>query len=265
NMINPNTQTIYVRGINNNTGCINSETSFDIRVNPIPNISSPANLQLCDDDSDGLISGFNLDNQITTILNGLNPADYSVSFHLTINDAILNNNPIVDTNNFQNTTQNQQTIYVRVTNNTTTCFNTVSFDLIVNPLPVNSPISDLVLCDTDTDGLVQNIDLSLQTQNIIDGQSPGDYSVSYYTSLNDAQNNTNPIVGPFTNTTPFSQTIYVRITNNTTGCFSTDSQFDIIINPEPQFLSLPDQEFCDDDTDGLVANIDLNALIPQIL
>ncbi|MFD2565727.1 T9SS type B sorting domain-containing protein, partial [Pseudotenacibaculum haliotis] len=170
----------------------------------------------------------------------------------------------------QNTTQNQQTIYVRVTNISTTCFNTVSFDLIVNPLPVNSPISDLVLCDTDTDGLVQNIDLSLQTQNIIDGQSPGDYSVSYYTSLNDAQNNTNPIVGPFTNTTPFSQTIYVRITNNTTGCFSTDSQFDIIVNPEPFANRINDLEFCDndldgDDTNGFIQDINFENLAASIL
>ncbi|MEQ6122578.1 hypothetical protein AAON49_00060, partial [Pseudotenacibaculum sp. MALMAid0570] len=66
-------------------------------------------------------------------------------------------NPIAGTNMYENIVVNQQTIFVRVTNNTTGCFTDhTTFDLIVNPLPVANFVADLEICDDDSDGSAQN-------------------------------------------------------------------------------------------------------------
>ncbi|MFD2568062.1 IgGFc-binding protein, partial [Pseudotenacibaculum haliotis] len=263
----PNNQQIYIRIQDLNTNsCVYIASHINLLVDPVPQINPTLNLELCDIDGDGFVQGFDLDSKTADLLAGQNPLHFSIRYYTSEDDAINEVNPIINTSSFDNTVPFLQTIYVRIVNNISNCFSTGrAFDLITVQIPNPSPVSNMVFCDDNTDGIISGIDLDSQIPQILGSLNPSTHQVSFHTSLADAETANNPINSPFTNTTPFSQTIYVRITNNTTGCFSTNSQFDIIINPEPQFLSLPDQEFCDDDTDGLVANIDLNALIPQIL
>ncbi|MGB2327869.1 MAG: hypothetical protein ACPH3L_08785, partial [Flavobacteriaceae bacterium] len=54
-----NQQTIYVRVINNLTGCLIDRRSFEVVVNPLPVITDIVELKQCDDDTDGF-SLFNL-------------------------------------------------------------------------------------------------------------------------------------------------------------------------------------------------------------
>jgi len=97
----------------------------------------PTDLILCDDSSRDNQETFDLSVQTAVVLDGQDAAQYLVSYHLTAADASTGNNPLP----LQFTSGNA-TIFVRLLylgNNT--CFDTTSFDLIVQPYPV-PPMSD---------------------------------------------------------------------------------------------------------------------------
>lgn len=272
----PNEQTIYIRVVNTDTNCLNTGNSFNIIINPQPVINTPPNLELCDDDTDGIMNGFNIDNQSPIILGSLDPAIYPISYHLSQSDANEGINPISNTATFENTIPNQQTIYARVSNINTNCANTtVNFDIIVNPIPTIETIPDLIACDegfdgTTTDGISFNINLDQQIDDILGSQDPNNFLVTFHESYDQAQNGSNPLVSPYTNTTPFNQTIYVRVRNLQTSCVNFDASFDLFINPAPTINPIDNLEICDDDSDGddtngFVQNINLESQIPSIL
>ena len=278
----PSTQQIYVRVDNNlNNECIGVVPLITLNVDPVPSAAEVDDMELCDnlDDGDGfngIVQTFNLDAQTPLILNGQNPADYTVTYHTSAADALAGSGAIASTAAYTNITPNLQTIYVRVTNNTTLCYtNHTSFDLIVNQLPVANFVADLEICDDDSDGSAQNgfsqsFDLELQTATILGGQDPTQFNVTYHATLADAQAGTTPLGSPFSNSVPFSQIIYVRVTNGDTGCANGISNFNAIVNPEPITVEVSNLSYCDDDldgddTNGFVQNIDLDSLIPGIL
>lgn len=278
----PNSQGIYVRVDSDlDNDCLGFGIHVTLNVDPVPTANPVNNLELCDntDDGDftnGIVQNFDLDSQTPILLGAQNPADFTVTYHLTAADANSGNNPIANTSAYENVTANQQTIYVRMVNNTTGCFNDhATFDLIVNPLPVANFVEDLQVCDDDIDGdaqngFSQNIDLELQTAGILGTQDPTNFTVTYHASLTDAQSGANSLSSPYINTQAFTQLIYVRIENNTTTCVNSISNFNVIINPEPTANAIDDLQTCDDDddgddTNGFVQDIDLDSQIPDIL
>ena len=132
--------------------------------------------------------------------------------------------------------------------------------LNVDPVPIANPVSDLFLCDNlddgnNTNGIVQTFDLESQTPIILDSQaSDPKFSVTYHRSYTDATNGMGALPSPYTNTTANKQTIYVRVTNTDTKCFTAQTSFDIIVDPLPVANYVPDLEICDDNTDGSAQN-----------
>ena len=118
-------------------------------VNPIPIIPSLDDFVTCDDniETDNDISNdsveFDLQTQNILILDGLDPAIFEVSYHETQNDAQQGINPLPLS--FTNTA-NPQTIFTRVENTITNCFNTAPLVLTINPLPFVSLEEDYLLC-----------------------------------------------------------------------------------------------------------------------
>ena len=254
---------------------------FYLQINQVPTVNPYGDLILCDDGDDGdfvngIVQTFDLESQTPIILGTQDPLNFTVSYHLTDLDALSGASPIMNTSMYENITPNLQTIYVRVTNNTTGCFtNHTSFDLIVNPLPIANFVDDLEVCDDNTDGSAQNgfsqsFDLELQTAGILGTQDPTQFSVTYHASLADAQAGTLPLGSPFSNSVPFSQIIYARVYNSLTGCANGISNFNAIVNPEPTTENASNLSYCDDDSDGddtngFVQNIDLDSQITDIL
>lgn len=267
----PYEQEIFVRVQNIATGCVNTNSSFMIVIMPQPMVISPPNLELCDDDDDGIISGFNLNDQTSIILGNLDPSTHSVSYYLSENDANLGINPIDELTNFTNTIPYLQTIFVRVDETNNICSNTsITFDLIVNPIPSLNIPNDLVLCDTNSDGFIQDIDLDSLTSQILGGQDPSAFSVSYHLSQSDADSGIDPISSPFTNSIAFTQTIFIRVQDLNTFCYSATGTFEIIVHPAPMINPVEDMQLCDndddgDDNNGFLQNIDLEVQIASIL
>ncbi|MEZ4792982.1 MAG: PKD domain-containing protein, partial [Gelidibacter sp.] len=236
NTVNP--QTIYVRIENaNNTSCFVT-TTFDLIVTSGIVLTQPNDLVLCDDNSNDGFASFDLSTQTPIILTGL--TGVTLSYHISQTDADTNSNALaIPYTNISN----PQTIYVRVQDDVNTlCFTTLSFDLIVNPLPLVVVPPPLVECDVNGTGFTE-FTLGNATPNVLNGQTG--VIVTYHETLIDAQMGSGALGDPYTNTSN-PQTIYVRLENNATNCYNTTT-LELIVNPLPVANAPSPLEVCDDD------------------
>lgn len=81
------------------------------------------------------------------------------------------------------------------------------------------PVSDISQCGNEL------FDLTVAEPQALGNQNPANYSVNYYQTLQDAQNNANPLANPTSYVPNWGnpETIYVRVTNLSTGEFDTTS------------------------------------------
>jgi gliding motility-associated-like protein len=140
---NLTTNTVYGK-VSNQFGC----TAFaTVNLQITNNLIAPKNPVIkCDSDAnkDGFIA-FNLNTDATPqILSGL-PSGLIVEYYLTENDAVLQNNPL--SNNYTNTTVNEQIIYARIVNGPD-CFGITSIKLeVIVFTPANFNDEIVYLCD----------------------------------------------------------------------------------------------------------------------
>ena len=250
NTVSP--QTIFVRVENNgNASCADTATSFDIIVNPVPAIVMPSDLQQCDDPSGDGVESFDLSSNDMQLLNGLNPADYAISYYATLADAQNKTNPLPT---IYNNTAAQETIFVCVEDLATGCTNLTEFDILLDQVPVFTAVDPLLECDDDADG-VATFDLLDREDDLINGQS--DVFVTYHATAADAATASNPLASMYDNTSN-PQTIFVRLERGATGCFTVgDFTIEAVGAPIPVAPALTEQ--CDDDQDGQ-GDFDLDAL-----
>lgn len=118
------------------------------------------------------------------------------------------------------------------------CFILLTITFLSQAQAVANPASDLTAC-SDTD--FSQFDLSVNNAQIIGDQN--NVTVSYHTSQTDADNNINPLISPFTNTTN-PQTIYARAEDTTDSTYDTTTFIiSVGLNPataEPIDLILED-------------------------
>jgi gliding motility-associated-like protein len=149
------------------------------------------------------------------------PADYTISYYLTAAAA----NPLTNTgetplpSNYTNVTPNAETIYIRVKNNTTGCVNTGILPLAVEPYATATGPQTFNQCDSYADPYdgVELIDLTTYAPDILNGQDPTIFLVSYYTSLADAEAGTNALTlaeAQAYQTDADTDTIWVKVENS---------------------------------------------------
>lgn len=186
----------------NNGDCILEGQAF-VNFTPNPDAFNHTLLQ-CDEDGtpDG-ITFFNL-NEANNILTG-NIPDRSTKFYLDPTRVFE-----VDGDFFINST-NPQTVYVQVINDISGCSSFSELTLEVSATNVDN--TELINCDDDgTEDGFYNFNLNDAESIILDGLPEG-LDISYYETYNDALLETNSLDNLYTNTTPYSQTIYARVEN----------------------------------------------------
>ena len=249
----PFAQTIFVR-IENvlNTDCFDT-SSFVVEVFATPTANTPSNIDVCDDNNDGVFD-FDFDPDVTNeVLGSQLAADFNVLYFTSQADADAGSNPI--SLPFSNTSNAQQ-IFVRIENVlNTTCYDTTSFIVEVFDTPTANVVDTLSFCDDGVDGSLTNgqmdVDLSAATTVVLGSQSPADFNVTYHLNQNDADTNTNALPLTFYNSTPFAQTIFVRIENVlNTDCFDTSS-FVVEVFATPTANTPSNIDVCDDNNDGV--------------
>jgi gliding motility-associated-like protein len=151
----------------------------------LPDIATPADLFLCDDDFDGFLD-LNLSDQNSDLLNGLDPNEHQVRFYSSSIDRDGSQNVL---GNSITTTQNPQRIYVRVTENRTACFEDVEYSITVRPRPVLVVQDDIIVCIdavvSTRVSVAEGFDFYEWSTgemgadlNAIDVDQPGDYTVA---------------------------------------------------------------------------------------
>lgn len=99
------------------------------------------------------------------------------------------------------------------------------------------------LCEESTDSAA--FDLSTKNSEILGNQSSLNYSVSYYSNLQDAQNKQNPLPNTYINASN-PETVFARIqTRNNDGCYDI-TNFDLIVNKKPILESNLELIYCSD-------------------
>lgn len=216
-------QIVYVRLQNTNDADCFGTAPFNLVVLGLPSISTPADIEVCDDAPLDGSNAFILEDQDLEVdPTGLN----TVSYYNSMNDADSGNNPLSS----PYSVSGMEELFVR-SETPEGCYNTTSFMITVQEAPSIGNASDLTnICDDSVD-LDQNLfELSVQDAIILNGNNPSDYTITYYTTDADAQAGTNAL--PITYVVPFqagvtTDLLFARLEDNTTGCFNT-SAFTII-------------------------------------
>ncbi|WP_242120418.1 T9SS type B sorting domain-containing protein [Aestuariivivens sediminicola] len=236
----PGEYKVVVETINNDCNVLEGEALVSFFDPPVAN--QPADLNICDDNNDGLFD-FDLTFVNSEILGTQDPNVYEVKYFYSQGDADLNQNEI--TKLFRATT-GAQTIYVRLgLFDNDTCFDTtVSFNVQVYDTPIANTVNNLIICDfeTPTDPDESNgftdIDLHQFDRFILGSQNGSDNTITYYSSINDAENRNAPLNFDYTNQTAFNETIYARIENNLNpDCYSISQPIVLNINPLPEYTN----------------------------
>ena len=166
------------------------------------------------------------------------------TYHISMDDAVNGVNPLPE--NYQNISANQ-IIFIRVENENG-CYDIGQAQLTT--VLVHEELEDpLTVCDDpyeESDG-VAVFDLTLYNNEIESILGGNGYTISYFTTLDDAVAGNNPIQNPenFQNTTN-PQTIYAQASSGDGGCAGV-VDFAIQVLPVPVF-ELPDNlMFCSDE------------------
>jgi gliding motility-associated-like protein len=211
------------------TGVCASIQTMEITVNPLPVLELDL-LTGCSASGNGFYN-FNLLAEIPNILGSTqNPGNYTVTFFEDPGATVL-----ISSNPYTNTTPYNQTIYVNISNNSSPCSDLFPFELVVEDAATATMPLPVVECDYDgnNDGFYA-FDLTTLDSEVLNGQNPSNYDVSYYLNPQDALVGINPISAPadFVNTTAYNQTIYIRVVNTAIPdvCFATTS-VDYTVSP----------------------------------
>ena len=273
--LNPDVTTTYF--IDVTTNGIVCSTSYTHVVNPLPIPNKVDDIYLCDEvdftnqdstSTDGISYSFDLEAQTTTIVNEQIDRDnnpLTVTYHATLTEAEVGDNPI--TSPYTNVLDpdgnlyDPQTIYIRILNNATGCYDaSETFDIIVNSTPESNIVSMSEVCDdkesgSDVDGS-SKFDLTLLNDDILgaDQVARGNFKVTYHLSQEEADDpvtypigiadlashyNTPDITFDSANPTVQTEEIFVRVTDTslTTLCYRADTSFILTVNPLPVILN----------------------------
>ena len=251
NITNP--QTVYVKVNNTLSNCFVT-IPLDLIVNLPPPINDFMSVEICDNTT----NTFDLLTINDLIID--DPTDVIFSYHNTQTDADTNSSPL---NTNYGYTATSHTIIARLAYISTGCSTTYPFELIINPLPIANQPMDLEACDDTSNDTFEIFNLTSQNADVLQGQNPSIYLVSYHNTLLDSQSGENPLPEDYNSQN--NETIIVRVTNSDTGCYATTA-FNTIVYLAPS--AVDPIIICDTDYDGIntfnltTAEVDLYPIIP---
>lgn len=217
-------------------------SSFNLIVTGTPQKNSVSNLKICDNDNDG-IHNFIFSEKIPEILGNQNAEEFNVIHYSNAEDAETGTSPLASP--WQNSASTQQLFYRVENRRNPGCYITGSYWIEVNISPEAHQASDIVVCDLE-EGNPETFDLSTKDPEILGQQDPEIYTVTYYSTKNNALISRNPLTKKsYTNSSP-EETIFARVDSKLAeSCYSISS-FSIIINKAPQPELHPQYVICPD-------------------
>ena len=243
-----------------NSSCFDTtEITFTLNESPVAN---PVSTQTACGDSTSGMASFDLSSFETTVLGAQTATDFTITFHNSQSDANADANAISNTTNVS--LGNNDSVFVRIVNNSNLCFDTTEISFSIGVQPLASPALNLDMCDDLSNDGVGSFNLDSQDSDIFGTQT--DLLISYHESLEDAESGMNSILDTsnYTNTTN-PQTIFARVINQSnTDCFDVTS-FNIEVLPVADITVFESIGNCDEgfgiSTFNLTSNPDVLDII----
>jgi|GEM_PF-347225 len=243
--------------VENANGCYRTaQINLVVSTTQIPNTFT-RNFYECDDaidgDSTNGVSSFDF-SIVTAEIQALFPIgqQLNISYYSNQADALSESNSIIDITDYRNIgSPITQEIFIRVDSALDNdCLGLGShITLHVETVPIVNPVTISEQCDADGDGMFA-FDTSTIEATLLNGQT--NTTITYL----DENGNIlpSPLPNPFTTAT---QVITVRVENATSldidgPCFN-ETTINLVVDAAAVANSVPDFNFCDDNSDGLFA------------
>ncbi|BAO55061.1 T9SS type B sorting domain-containing protein [Nonlabens marinus] len=234
------TQEIYATV---STGSIDCTDSTLFRINVFESPSLPVVLPemvVCEDgeeirDANGAIL-YDLDEIDKMLLDFFTTLDFDFTYFSSEMDATNRTDPLLGIYPLSSSSVN---VFVRVANRLKPdCYEIRPVSIKTYDTPLAYQVDTLEQCASEDGGSV-TVDLTLQNQNILNGQSTTDYAVSYYLTQDDALSATNVLSQGILETSETKE-VYARVENVLSDqCFSITSFITEIV--ERPILELEEQ------------------------
>ncbi|GAA4955059.1 hypothetical protein GCM10023314_30950 [Algibacter agarivorans] len=257
-----NPQTIHVRIEDTNNGCLAYPT-FNLIVNEVPVINNPDPIVVCDDQDDEGNDGFRVID-LTQANYGITGGDTSlqVTYHYSQQDADKGYYQIYPPYTNTNPTD---TLFVRVYSSFTGCYSTTTIDVTVQPNPdINLKDRHYInACEMNSDGF-SDFDLTSVLTSVLNGVTNA--TTTFHLNETDAQNGTNEIGNAtnYQNIDPYFQLIYIRVVDDTTGCFSITT-VELQTNLVEFGIDFNQYIICDDFSNDGIEGFDLASIEEDII
>ncbi|WP_230080321.1 choice-of-anchor L domain-containing protein, partial [Winogradskyella marina] len=240
--------------------CSGSADPIIVEFRDSPMANTASNLVLC---SETGTEEFDLRVNDDLIIGDQDSTVFSVSYHLSEQDAIDNINPLPD---LYTNTASPQMIWARLADASQICADIISFSISTAVEPTINPVSDLELCDDTSNDGFETFNLSAQNATILGAQSAVDFTVTYHLSFAEADSGDGALPSDFPNTAN-PQPIFVRVASlGDSNCYtvSETALFNLVVN-DRAIATTPDNiEICDTDNDGF-GTFDLSSQEAEIL
>lgn len=201
-------ETIKVRVARKDEPCCYDETTFDLIVDPLPDLSGIEDIFECSNENNGYAS-FDL----TQIQSDISRNSITTQFYHQDGQQISNSK----LDDVINKIKDQETITLRATNKATGCFNEAKFKIGVTAPPGDILLPDLTGCDDNDDGISEYFDTSIIMDQIPSNQE--NLKVSFFDSDGKEMDE---LPNPYTNLQKNEDHITVRVTDKISGCYSED-------------------------------------------
>lgn len=259
------TTTFFARIDNLNNELCASIVSFAVDLNVVPEANPVATYRLCDDISNNNSEVFDLTSRNPEVLLGQSSIDFTIEYFITQAEADQGSvGGATPVNNLYSS--GGQTMYVRIENNADrNCYDTTFFDLIVDDLPLEAPVIDLMLCDDDTNDGTEDINLNIQFDTLIfNGQDTSIFDITYHTTRADADAGSPTLTNPYT-VASGANSIFARLNNaaNTT-CYAI-TPINVVLNEQAIANTVTEYRICDDSTNDGLEDFDLSTRNPDVL
>ena len=219
--------------------CVGIGPYIDLMIDPLPVLNNPSDIIFCVEA--GEITNIDLQIEFTEhILGEQSPLNFSVEYFMNISDAEIGNSPIF---NLSNTTS-FQTIYYKITNFISDCYDIGEFIIEFIEIPVANSVPTYEICDNNNDGLFL-FDTSNLEASVLSAQT--NVSVIYLDSFGEPLQDSSgvQITSPFPETfLTSSQTITAIVSNG--FCDNAETQIQFKVNPNTGF-SVDDVVICGGD------------------
>ncbi|OAZ04364.1 T9SS type B sorting domain-containing protein [Flavobacterium succinicans] len=227
-----NEEEIKVKAINTNTNCYN-ESSFKLIVSVLPKANSLQEIIGCDDNNDGISEYFDTSNIASNVLG--NQTGMEVSYY----DIYGNQLPSPLPNPFTNTVANKEKITVRVINPQTKCYTETFLNLVTSTKPLINQPKTLYACD-EGNGFSYFDTSAIESQLIAN-------KTGYRISYTDENGNKLPSPLPikYQNTVAWSQTINVRVENESNPLCFCETSCKLVVNRLPKIDLEKEYFLCD--------------------